>query len=640
MTQPVVFICYNRKDEKEKDKLVTHLGVLRHANQIELWTDESITPGAYRQQEFDRAINQSKVAVLLVTANFLTSDFIVNNIVPQLLERRKRESLIIFPVIAKACAWKRADWLTRMNVRPKNGRPIWSDSGSHIDEDLARITEEIAEITINFQDAILEVLLQHYNSYQSSQIPFEDLCGQLFGIPSHIQEGKLQSELFMLKKKGMITYIRNKNGELESVSISSEGFEIMLLDSPEKRIKKDQEKVSKQSVTSNKPPIEPCPMTLGELIQKNKACARLLQREDLLHEIKKYLTQAPDPKSNHIVLYGQPMVGKTKFLERLSIELSAGYVPLMITGQGFHAIDNLDAFAFDLADQLTIKFRKWANNQQVACNLSSPKRKDFGKGKGGHAFHKHWNDLRQEAGAKQPIIIFDEIERLLDYPQKFDPKIFTFLDHFVRSPENGYFILAGSENIQYSRIKQFSMLIAKGKPIPVRHYDEETIVTVFSAVQKHFILEQDILKYYSALCDGHPRLLQIVFEATVYHIIKSPDKKKLGKNDLEPILTQVIEQAENVLWALRLRLSDDEWDLVRLISQKASNLTDKLEYSLHELVELTNHSIDQEKLDRGAVNLAKREWIEWKKQDEGLFRLKLGIFPLWVRRHHIHRTRI
>ena len=46
----------------------------------------------------------------------------------------------------RACAWKEIDWLTKMNVRPKNGRPIWGASSRHVEEDVTPITEEVAAI--------------------------------------------------------------------------------------------------------------------------------------------------------------------------------------------------------------------------------------------------------------------------------------------------------------------------------------------------------------------------------------------------------------------------------------------------------------------------------------------------------------
>lgn len=141
-----IFISYSRKDEKEKDKLLSHLGVLQKANLISVWSDEEIGPGVNWKQEIEQAMAQATVAILLVTSDFLNSDFILNNEVPKLLKHQHDERLIVFPIIAKACAWKAVSWLREINVYPRNAKPIWSDEGSHVDEDLAAIANELLAI--------------------------------------------------------------------------------------------------------------------------------------------------------------------------------------------------------------------------------------------------------------------------------------------------------------------------------------------------------------------------------------------------------------------------------------------------------------------------------------------------------------
>ena len=146
ITRPTVFVSYSHKDEKEKNALLAHLGVLGSTGLIDLWSDDRIGAGADWESEITQAITKAKVAILLISANFLTSKFILQKEVPELLKRRDKEGLTVFPVIAKACAWKTVDWLASMNVRPKNGNPVWGGGGSHIDEDLAVIAEEVADI--------------------------------------------------------------------------------------------------------------------------------------------------------------------------------------------------------------------------------------------------------------------------------------------------------------------------------------------------------------------------------------------------------------------------------------------------------------------------------------------------------------
>ena len=141
-----VFISYSHKDEVWKDRLVTHLGVLQQEGLLDLWDDRRIGAGGNWYQKIEEAIARASVAVLLVSADFLTSKFILSKEIPDLLERRDKEGLRIFPVIIRPCAWKRVKWLARMNLRPKDGRPIQGGSEFQVETDLAAIAEEIAGI--------------------------------------------------------------------------------------------------------------------------------------------------------------------------------------------------------------------------------------------------------------------------------------------------------------------------------------------------------------------------------------------------------------------------------------------------------------------------------------------------------------
>ena len=144
--QPTVFISYSHKDEAEKDELVSHLGVLQGEGLVDVWVDDRIGAGGDWAAGIDQAISQARVAILLVTKNFLNSKFILQTEVPRLLERRSRAGITVFPVIARSCAWRRVNWLAKMNVRPKNGDPVWREAGRYADDELAKIAEEVADI--------------------------------------------------------------------------------------------------------------------------------------------------------------------------------------------------------------------------------------------------------------------------------------------------------------------------------------------------------------------------------------------------------------------------------------------------------------------------------------------------------------
>jgi TIR domain/AAA ATPase domain len=145
--RPMVFVSYSHKDETEKEALMTQLRVLQSgADLVEVWNDDTIAGGDVWQAAIEKALERARVAVLLITANFLISDFILNTEVPKLLWRREQEGIEIIPVIARPCPWKRVGWLQAMNVRPQNGRPIWGSDKIPPDEALAAIAEEIAAL--------------------------------------------------------------------------------------------------------------------------------------------------------------------------------------------------------------------------------------------------------------------------------------------------------------------------------------------------------------------------------------------------------------------------------------------------------------------------------------------------------------
>ena len=264
------------------------------------------------------------------------------------------------------------------------------------------------------------------------------------------------------------------------------------------------------------------------------------------------------------------------------------------------------------------------------------------KGRGRQAFFAYWDRLRRVAGTHKPLVIFDEVERILDISEQLAPKILAFLDEFVRNPENGYFILSGSERVHFSSNERFSLLIAgAGLAVRIGYYDQETVRSIFSTVQDYFVLEEDVLEYLLSLCDGHPRLVRAMVNTLLSLVIGSPGKREVGKGDIEAIVIDFMEHVADSLWALLQRLSREEFTVVWLLGKKVLALSSRQDYYLKELVELANEQLPgaaadrRDLIERGIVELQAREWVEWKDRESGLFRFKLGVLPLWVNRYHI-----
>jgi hypothetical protein len=146
VTTPTVFISYSHRDEMWKDRLLTQLGVLQQQSLLELWHDRRLEAGADWYQEISQAMAAAHVAVLLISADFLTSPFILQEEVARLMTRRQQEGLPIVPILVRPCPWKQVPWLARMQLRPIDARPLAAGNDYQIETELTAIAEEIAAL--------------------------------------------------------------------------------------------------------------------------------------------------------------------------------------------------------------------------------------------------------------------------------------------------------------------------------------------------------------------------------------------------------------------------------------------------------------------------------------------------------------
>ncbi len=152
MAQPKIFVSYSHADTKHKDRLMVHLAPLKSTADLEIWTDKQIAGGQAWEPAIENALASATLAVFLITADFLNSDFITRKEVPALLERREKEGLRLYPILAKPCAWQVVQWLNSIQIRPTGAKPVWRSGGRYVEDELARIALELS--------AILQIAIQ------------------------------------------------------------------------------------------------------------------------------------------------------------------------------------------------------------------------------------------------------------------------------------------------------------------------------------------------------------------------------------------------------------------------------------------------------------------------------------------------
>ncbi len=112
-TRDRVFICYSHKDLSHIKRLQVHLKPLEKAGIIQRWDDTQIKPGAKWHEEISAALKRTQVAILFISADFLASDFIMNNELPPLLNAAELEGAMILPVIVSPCRFDKNEALSQ-----------------------------------------------------------------------------------------------------------------------------------------------------------------------------------------------------------------------------------------------------------------------------------------------------------------------------------------------------------------------------------------------------------------------------------------------------------------------------------------------------------------------------------------------
>jgi hypothetical protein len=145
MTARKIFISYSHRDTGEMDRLQTHLGVFQHTEtSIEVWSDQRINAGQDWALAIEQAMADARVSVLFITAPFLASHFIQTTELPKLLERHANAGMYIMPILARHCSWELVPWLRQIQIRPKDGKPVWRQGGD-VDRSLKIIVLEISK---------------------------------------------------------------------------------------------------------------------------------------------------------------------------------------------------------------------------------------------------------------------------------------------------------------------------------------------------------------------------------------------------------------------------------------------------------------------------------------------------------------
>ena len=85
-----IFFSYSHADEALRDRLEVHLSLLKRQGVIETWHDRRISPGEAIDRSIGTRLDTADVILLLVSPDFVASDYCYDVEMTRALERHER----------------------------------------------------------------------------------------------------------------------------------------------------------------------------------------------------------------------------------------------------------------------------------------------------------------------------------------------------------------------------------------------------------------------------------------------------------------------------------------------------------------------------------------------------------------------
>ena len=121
------FISYSHADADHVHHLKNHLAGLQRLGIITTWYDRKIVPGETVDERILDELSTSNIVLLLVSSDFVASDYCMNVEVEQAMEQHRVGRTKVIPIILRPeASWKEFSF-GKVLALPTDGKPITID---------------------------------------------------------------------------------------------------------------------------------------------------------------------------------------------------------------------------------------------------------------------------------------------------------------------------------------------------------------------------------------------------------------------------------------------------------------------------------------------------------------------------------
>ena len=144
-----IFFCYAHEDEAQLNTLKTHLKPLQQEGLIDVWYDRDINAGTEWEREISEQLKTAQIILLLVSPNFMGSDYCYGIEMKQAIERHKRGEARVIPIILRSVHWQLAPF-GKLQALPKDAKPVknWRDPDKAFVDVVTGIFSAIEQLTM------------------------------------------------------------------------------------------------------------------------------------------------------------------------------------------------------------------------------------------------------------------------------------------------------------------------------------------------------------------------------------------------------------------------------------------------------------------------------------------------------------